>query len=366
MSITEKKIQVIQRDSIESLTSITVDGKNYNLGLHKDFRKDNYLKDFLPENCRLSLAWVHLKNGETLETHEHPIETMIIMCKGTGKMHGDLEKDIAEGDVIVIPRESKHGFTGTGENGYWALSVQLEQRGLYEIQSDAMVGFQNDSYINPILQTFIKKNESYMEKHVENPLFKLVLSGKMKDKAIRSKLLDTIQVWSNIFQHVVMSRLILTSDDYYRPLALDHLLEEFGHNRNLEKSRNGTLVKIFDPILQATSEWFAYKMQSYSDIERLVLVHFVLEGGAKVFHEMAHPIMQSYDETSHFEVHSLEDDGHMQMGLELMKNLSQETYDRLNQVLEEGWGMLNALCQRMAELSLTKDLENDQKLALSS
>ena len=348
-------IKIIERDSIEALRSVMVGNKEYYLGLHKDFRKDPALNEFLPENCRLSLAWVHLKKDEVLETHEHPIETMIIMCKGTGKMHGDLEKEISEGDVIIISRGAKHGFTGTGQEGYWALSVQLEQRGLYENQSAALVNFQEKSKNKPKLNEFLAKNEAFMQSHTDNLLFKLVLSGKMQNKAVRSKLLDCIQVWSNIFQHVVMSRLILISDARYKPLALEHLLEEFGHNRSLEASRNGELKKVWDPVLQATSEWFAYKMHSYSDIERLVLVHFVLEGGAKVFHEMAHPIMQSFKETAHFEVHSLEDDGHMEMGIELIKNIDEQTYIQLLQVLEEGWGMLNALCQRMAELSLKEE-----------
>ena len=256
-------------------------------------------------------------------------------------------------DVIII-HAAQTWFYGRNE-GYWALSVQLEQRGLYENQHEALVHFQAKFNDQPKLNEFLAKNETYMKSHIENPLFKLILSGKMQNKAIRSKLLDCIQVWSNIFQHVVMSRLILTSDERYRPLALEHLLEEFGHNRNLEASRNGELKKVWDPILQATSEWFAYKMHSYSDIERLVLVHFVLEGGAKVFHEMAHPIMQSFKETAHFEVHSLEDDGHMEMGVELIKNVNEQSYIQLLEVLKDGWGMLNALCQRMAELSLKEE-----------
>lgn len=244
---------------------------------------------------------------------------------------------------------------GTGRDGYWALSIQLEQQGLYEVPNEALVNFVSEASTQSGFDKLLVKNSIHMKNHLQNPLFKLVLSGKMSNKEIRCKLLDCIQVWSDIFQHVVMSRLIFTSDTRYKPLALEHLLEEFGHNRNLERSRNGELKKVWDPILQATSEWFAYKMHSYSDIERLILVHFVLEGGAKAFHNMAHPVMQSFKETAHFEVHSLEDDGHMEMGLELLKNIDHETCDRLIRVLEEGWGMLNALCQRMAELSIKEE-----------
>ena len=340
-------IQVIERDTIEALSFVMIDGKQHSLGVHKDFRKNNFLRHFLPDNCRLSIAWVSLKEGEVLETHEHPIETMIIMCRGTGKMRGDRELDIKEGDIVTIPRGSKHGFMGTGPDGYWALTIQLEQRGLYENPDEALAHFTSG------FQHFIDQNNTYMKAHVQNPLFELVLSDEIADKKIRHRLLDCIQVWSNVFQNVVMSRVAFTSDSRFKPLAVEHLLEEFGHNKALEDSRQGGLQKIWDPILQATSEWFAFKMQSYSDIERLVLVHLVLEGGAKVFHNMADPIMQSYHETKHFEVHNLADDGHLEMGLDLLRNLPDATYARLEEVLHEGWGMLNALCARMAELSRT-------------
>jgi len=35
---------------------------------------------------------VYLKKDEKLDVHEHPIETLIIICNGSGRMLGDLEK----------------------------------------------------------------------------------------------------------------------------------------------------------------------------------------------------------------------------------------------------------------------------------
>lgn len=355
MNTHESSINIISRNSIQSLHSVIIDGNKHYLGVHKDFRKDVNLKQFLPDRCRLSIAWVYLKKDEKLDVHEHPIETLIIICNGSGKMIGDLEKEIHEGDVITIRRGAKHGFIGGGENGYWALSLQLEERGLYENAEEALVSFKSIACDDTYLSKLMKTNQEYMQDYLKNSLFTLILSDSINDKKIRCKLLDCIQVWSDIFQHVVMSRYIFTSDDRYKPLALTHLMEEYGHNRSLQASRKGEMNKIQDPILQATSEWFAYKMHSYSDIERLVLVHFVLEGSANAFHHIAHPIMQSFQETKHFEVHSIEDDDHMNMGLDLLTNLNDATYDRLMQVLKESWAMMNALCGRMAELSVNED-----------
>ncbi len=346
MNTHDHVINIINRSSIQALNSVIVDGKQHNLGIHKDFRKNAKLKEFIPDNCRLSIAWVYLNKDEKLDAHEHPIETLIIICKGSGKMFGDLERDIYEGDVITIRRGAKHGFVGNGPAGYWALSIQLEERGLYEHENAALVKFNNS------LDNLLKANKRYMNDYLQNSLFKLIQSEKINNKNVRRNLLDCIQVWSDIFQHIVMSRYIFTSDERFKPLALTHMMEEYGHNRNLQASRNGELRKIEDPILQATAEWFAYKMLGYSDIERLVMVHLVLEGSANVFHEIAHPIMQSFNETKHFEVHSIEDDGHMNMGLDLLENIDQMTQSRLLQVLKESWGMMNALCHRMAELSI--------------
>src|SRR3954452_16048991 len=94
-------ITIVRRGGLPTLRSVIVDGKEHTLGIHKDLRKSDVLARFIPEDARLAVAWVHLGPGEQLDPHEHPIESMIVMCHGRGRILGDLEAEIGEGDVIA-------------------------------------------------------------------------------------------------------------------------------------------------------------------------------------------------------------------------------------------------------------------------
>ncbi len=48
----------------------------------KNFMKQPHLLDFLPDDNHVSMAWVRLEEGEKLEPHIHPMESMILMCEG--------------------------------------------------------------------------------------------------------------------------------------------------------------------------------------------------------------------------------------------------------------------------------------------
>src|SRR6185312_5101589 len=79
-----------------------------------------------------SISWGYLEPGETLGVHVHPTESLIVVATGQGRILGDLEADITDGDVVLIPGGCRHGFVGAGAHGYWALSIQFEGSGLYE------------------------------------------------------------------------------------------------------------------------------------------------------------------------------------------------------------------------------------------
>lgn len=345
---TEEPITVVRRRELPAIRSIVVGGIEHALGIHMDFRKHELLARFLPETSRVALAWVHLGAGEQLAPHQHPIETMIVMCHGTGRIVGDLEAELAEGDVIVIPRGRSHGFVGTGDSGYWALSMQFEARGLYERTDAALVEFEAAA---SGYEELVRRNEQLMQEYKANDLFTLVCSGEVEDPTVRAKLLDTIQIWSRHFQRVVMSRVIFGSDPRFGAVAREHFASEYGHDVNLEESRGGALRPVWDPVLEACSAWFPAKMLQLDDAEKTVLVHLVLEGSATVFHKVAHPVMDAFNETEHFAVHNTEDGDHLAMGFDLLRDLDSATYERLARVQREGWDMLNALCARMATLA---------------
>ena len=163
--------------------------------------------------------------------------------------------------------------------------------------------------------------------------------------------IPTIQIWSRHFQRVVMSRVVFGSDPKFGALAREHFASEYGHDTSLETSRGGALRAVWDPVLEACSAWFPAKMLQLDDVEKTVLVHLVLEGSAAVFHKVAHPIMDAFNETQHFAVHNTEDGDHLAMGLDALRGLDRATYERLAHVQREGWDMMNVLCTRMATLA---------------
>ncbi|MGN6104017.1 MAG: cupin domain-containing protein [Kofleriaceae bacterium] len=340
-------VTIVRRADLPTLRSVVVDGHEHALGLHKDFRKNSALAAFMPEHARLSVAWVYLEHGETLDPHRHPISSMIIVCHGSGKLLGDLQSDLAEGDIVAIPGGQLHGFIG-GARGFWALSVQFEEHGLYERPDEALVRFEGD---RGGLDELVRQNVECMNAYQTSELFVLVRSPEMANATVRNRLLDALTIWSRQFQRVVMSRLVFHTDPRFGALAREHLAEEYGHDANLEQSRESSTQPLWDPTLEALAAWFPSRMLSMDELEKLVLVHNVLEGGANVFYKTANPVMQAYREREHFSAHCADDDKHLWMGLDLLRGHEAATYARLAKVQREGWDMLTALCDRIAQLS---------------
>jgi quercetin dioxygenase-like cupin family protein len=348
-------MQIVRREAIPTLRTVNIDDVEHNLGILKDFRAHPALAAFLPPDARLAMSWVRLEPNERLETHVHPIESMIVVANGEGRTLGDLEAPFSDGDVILIPRGCHHGFVGAGDWGFWALSVQFEARGLYEDPAHALVRFLGDTSVpeaigEPSLEMLLEQSRLHCEAHRRNPIFALLQSGRLDDPQRRFRLLDAVQTWSNWFQRVIQARAAFTEDPRFAPLAQQHLAEERGHNAQLATDRGGRADVPWDPLLEAMASWFAWKMVTLDAAEKTVLIHLVLEAAGATFHAFAQPIMARYGETEYFALHGV-DDEHEAMAREHLTGLAPENYRRLLRVHKEGWDVFNALCARMAALA---------------
>jgi hypothetical protein len=103
-------------------------------------------------------------------------------------------------------------------------------------------------------------------------------------------------------------------------------------------------------MLHATANWFAWRILSMDNPDKLVLVHLVLEGAGEIFHEVAAPIMARFGETDYFARH-LGDKAHADMAIEALMGHDRATYQRLMEVQRQGWDMLNTLCARMVHVA---------------
>ena len=342
------KVHIVPRDEIPSLNTIEIKGKTHNLGILKDLRKHSVLADFIPEVGRLSLSWVNLKPDETLNPHEHPTSSMIIVCEGEGEIIGDHTQPLKTGDIAAIPPSSKHGFIGRGKTGFWGLSVQFEGLGLYENREAPRVEFAGGFDI------LIQDQHHYESLYKRFVLLKFLKSPHVQEPEVQERLLEILNYWANWFQRIIFARAAVGHKSSFQDIAEDHIREEVGHNKNLLAARGNKPINIWDPVLESGASWFYEKMLSGTDAERTILIHFVLEGSGEIFHREAAKVFPHID---HFRAHGEDDDEHFEMGCRLLRETPNLDFNALRDTLRQGWSMMEMICNRMAHVSIhgTKD-----------
>jgi quercetin dioxygenase-like cupin family protein len=122
---------VVTRDSLPEVCSIDIDGVDHALGLVKDFLKHPLLQQFIQNQPKASLSWASLKYQEVLDIHQHPVDTLVILCKGNARLIGDVECPLQEGDIIAIPKHSLHGLVGTSKDDMWCIAVSFSDKAIY-------------------------------------------------------------------------------------------------------------------------------------------------------------------------------------------------------------------------------------------
>lgn len=137
-------IAIVRRSEIPAISEIMEHGELHNLGELRDFRRHPLLDEFIPQQGRLSLAWVRLRAGEILAPHRHPTASLLLCMGGRGIVLDLPDRVIEPGDAVLVPPGSTHGFKGLDPFGIEGLSIQFEERGLYEDTSKPRVEFKRD------------------------------------------------------------------------------------------------------------------------------------------------------------------------------------------------------------------------------
>ncbi|WP_437669206.1 cupin domain-containing protein [Sorangium sp. So ce131] len=340
-------VRVIARHDIPAITTVEVEGAVFDLGEHRDFRRHAAMAGFIPENARLAVAWTRLDPGKSLAPHVHPIPSMIIVCQGEGRLLGELERPLAAGDIVLVPAGRSHGFSGSEPSGIVALSVQFEQSGLYERAEAPMV--RPPSAADP-LSELVAYSRRRLEAHVNTPYFQLLRGGLLRSPEARAVFLDLLQRWSATFQRLMLLRQATCVEPSFAEGFSRHLQEEIGHDRMLVPAL-GAGPRCRDAIVEATGEWFVAQMLTRDNAEKAALVHLVLEVSAHAFHsEAARAFQGEVHLAPYFSVHGEADDGHAELGEELLRDLAPEAQERLGAIVRDGWDMLEAMLDRMVVL----------------
>jgi hypothetical protein len=342
-------LRIIQREEISSINSVNVGNAVHNLGIVKDFRSIPEINAFIPQNARLSVSWVRLKKNEVLDIHTHPIASLYIITEGFVSINGDItDGTIAKaGDIILIPKHAQHGFVGAGINGYWGLSIQFEDHGLYENIDEPLVQFSQEEEGNESFKELMARNEQYLSRFRKNKIFSALKSLK-SNPSKKACFLNYLQILSDTFQRMVLLRSALCEDQEFRPLFWTHLVEEFGHNESLKQSRPD-FNEVKDPIFESLCLWFTHNVQVRDKLEQLFLIHCIIESSADEFYTRLYPI---FSEVEHFNVHVEHDKSHSTVGRELLYNISAKEYENLSSLQEEAWNVIEAQYERLADLSV--------------
>lgn len=341
-------VNVISRTEIPAITSIIHQGVSHNLGELRDFHKHELLNAFVPQKARLSMSWTRLKGGESLKNHKHPESSMIVVCEGQGKITGEIEKDLKAGDVIVIPPNCVHGFKGINK-GMNCLSIQFDDMGgLYENIDNPLVEFIDKKNNEYNLDELLKFNEQRMQSLFKNRFFEMIQDGTLEDANKRKIFLDALQVWTDKNQLLLMSRQAMCVDDNYSRQFLQHFKEEVNHDL-LFKDRDDPDEK-YDEIIDAIACWFILQMYQLDNVEKAAIIHLVIENASDYYHKLARPLLNKFVNDEYFKVHEA-DTEHAQWGIDLLQGYNERVYLRLKEIIEQAWDMLEAMTNRVVELT---------------
>lgn len=137
----QTRITIVRRNDIPAISEVEEGGEVHPLGELRDFRRHPQLAEFIPDQARLSIAWVRLRAGEELPPHIHPTASLLLCTAGSGIVLGAPDDIIGPGDAVLVYAGSTHGFRGLEPTGIEGLSIQFEERGLYEDPSRPRVHF---------------------------------------------------------------------------------------------------------------------------------------------------------------------------------------------------------------------------------
>ncbi|EKS6645998.1 hypothetical protein QCD58_004927 [Enterobacter hormaechei] len=332
---------IVKKKDIDSISSIEVNGITHHLGECRSFRNHEQLNKFMPESGRYSLSWTKLNKNETLDLHEHPTKSMIIITGGNGVLHSkdNLVQEVREGDVICIPERELHGFST--EHYLNGISVQFEGNGLYEDTCKPRVEFTNDYF--DLLNSY---HEKRLKKHINLPFFNLLSNGILNDAHYFNRFIECLQQWSACFQSIMHLRQATTKQDVFKKIFGAHFKDEFGHDDILSSSFSINNKKTHS-FIDVSSAWFKFEMLTSSDLDKMVIVHHVLERSAHAFHSEAinNPLCNS----KYFSIHAESDEEHHEMGRELTYLINRNNYEHLMDVSEKSWDILELMLQNMHE-----------------
>jgi len=289
----------------------------------------------------VGMSWINARPGQDVPMRLHPTRSILVVLDGSAQLVGPLQRRVQQGDVVTVPPEQTYGFCEVGSEGLHVLHVAFAD-------DEASPARANDSF-----SELLARNDARMRGAFENPFYLLFQSGQLKDPKRREVMGEALRVFSDAFQTILFTRQATCRDPRFMQVFHEHFAEELGHNELLKVGAPSRVGK--DPVLRASSVWFCHQMLLLDNAGKAV-INLVLETAGYHFHSLASSVLVGDESEQYFQVHAEDDAAHMQIGLDLLKDLHPHNHRRLQAVLEDAWDMFEVMASRIAHLV---DAESD-------
>ena len=327
------QITIVKRDTIPPLQAADAslgDG----IGEQRDFRWNDQLRAFMPGASDLSVSWLRLEPGELLQPRALHVDALMVVYGGSADIVGDVARAVAAEDVVIVPSGCKHGFVG-GPQGLFALSIQLG-----EAAPPVDRGQPLDAEHS--LEGLLEYNASRLAEFQGRAIFELSSDGTLDDPIRHAKYRDALRLWLTQSSALLLVRQASCADAKYAPSFLAHLVEELDRGILVDPA----LARLSssaarDPILIALADWFTRQMYVLDNVEKVALVDLVVTS--------ANAALGRSDDGCRFWAH-----GYVERATEtslLLRGEAPHTYARLRSLLAEGWDMVGAMTDRIAQLT---------------
>ncbi len=194
------------------------------------------------------------------------------------------------------------------------------------------------------LQQLLDYNQQRLQIFLKCSLFTLIQDGTLADAKKRQIFLDSLQIWTEGNQILLLSRQATCCDPNFQTIFLKHFQEEIGHDELYNDRTNKSTVK--DAIMTAITTWFVHQMFVLDNIEKATIIHLVIESASDVYHKITQPNLAPYIKDAYFKAHDV-DAQHIAMGVQLLSGYSSKVYQRLYTIIEDAWDMLTAMVDRV-------------------
>jgi hypothetical protein len=192
-------------------------------------------------------------------------------------------------------------------------------------------------------------NGEMLQKHKQLPFFQLFSDGTVEDPAKRERLFACGHAFSRHFQTMLYARHAHCADGRYLALFERHLREEAGHDQILGNKRERSDL-VWDPIMESAAAWFISRMSILDNVEKLAVIHLVLESSGAYMGSVSGPVMRGLGAGEYFELHDEVDQSHITLAIEPLRRQTPETLARVRVVLEQAWSVLNMWFERLADI----------------